>query len=94
MIIIKYYYAAFTFGIEIVTFTPMQVEQRKQNVGYDPDFDVLFMVIPYPAIWEKNNQKIINPGSVGQPRDRGSGHLGHFGKQKPKDVTFLEKKVI
>jgi len=39
--------------------------------NYDSDFDMLvYGHTHYPVIWEKNHQIIVNPGSVGQPRDR------------------------
>ena len=44
---------------------------KNKMFTYDSDFDLLvFGHTHYPVSWEKNNQKIINPGSVGQPRDR------------------------
>ena len=42
--------------------------------NYDSDFDMLvYGQTHYPAFWRKKHQIIINPGSVGQPRDRKPG---------------------
>jgi len=39
--------------------------------NYDSDFNLMvFGHTHYPVIWKKGNKTIINPGSVGQPRDR------------------------
>lgn len=44
--------------------------------SYNPDFDLLiYGHTHYPVKWERGRKKIINPGSVGQPRDRG-GYAG------------------
>jgi len=50
----------------------------KQNVdkmfNHDPDFDLMiYGHTHYPVKWVKNNKIIINPGSLGQPRDRKQG---------------------
>ncbi len=60
---------------------------------HDPDFDVLvYGHTHYPAIWEKNNQKIINPGSVGQPRDRKPGASWALWETETQDVTFFRER--
>ena len=59
---------------------------------YDPDFDVLvFGHTHYPVIWEKNKTKIINPGSVGQPRDRRPGAAWALWDTDTNDVTFYRE---
>ena len=59
---------------------------------YDPDFDVLvFGHTHYPVIWEKNKKKIINPGSVGQPRDRRPGAAWALWDTDTNDVTFYRE---
>jgi len=50
----------------------------KQNVdkmfNHDSDFDLLvYGHTHYPVKWGRNNKIIINPGSLGQPRDRKQG---------------------
>lgn len=59
---------------------------------YDPDFDLLvFGHTHYPVIWEKNNQKIINPGSVGQPRDRKPGAAWALWDTDTNEVNFYRE---
>ena len=59
---------------------------------YDPDFDVLvYGHTHYPVIWEKNKKKIINPGSVGQPRDRKPGAAWALWDTDTNDVTFYRE---
>ncbi len=59
---------------------------------YDPDFDVLvYGHTHYPVIWGKNKKKIINPGSVGQPRDRKPGAAWALLDTDTNDVTFFRE---
>jgi putative phosphoesterase len=59
---------------------------------YDSDFDVLvYGHTHYPVIWEKNKKKIINPGSVGQPRDRRPGAAWALWDTDINDVTFYRE---
>ena len=59
---------------------------------YDPDFDVLvYGHTHYPVIWEKNKKKIINPGSVGQPRDRRPDAAWALWDTDTNDVTFYRE---
>ena len=42
--------------------------------NHDPDFDLMvYGHTHYPVKWVRNNKIIINPGSLGQPRDRKQG---------------------
>jgi putative phosphoesterase len=60
---------------------------------YDPDFDVLiYGHTHYPLIWEKNKKKIINPGSVGQPRDRKPGASWALWETDTQNITFFREK--
>jgi putative phosphoesterase len=60
---------------------------------YDPDFDVLvYGHTHYPVIWGKNKKKIINPGSVGQPRDRKPGAAWALLDSDTNNVTFYREK--
>lgn len=60
---------------------------------YSPDFDVLvYGHTHYPVIWGKNKKKIINPGSVGQPRDRKPGASWALWETDTQDVTFYREK--
>ena len=60
---------------------------------YDPDFNVLvYGHTHYPVIWGKNKKKIINPGSVGQPRDRKPGASWALWDTDTNDVTFYREK--
>jgi putative phosphoesterase len=57
--------------------------------NYDNDFDVLvYGHTHYPVIWEKDDKKIINPGSVGQPRDRKPGASWALWDTVINDVVF------
>ena len=43
----------------------------KEIFNYKPEFDIMVCGhTHYPAIWHSGNRMIINPGSVGQTRDR------------------------
>ena len=60
---------------------------------YDPDFDVLvYGHTHYPVIWEQENKNIINPGSVGQPRDRTPGASWALWDTITNDVDFYREK--
>ena len=58
---------------------------------YDPDFNVLVYGHPLSIIWEKNKKKIINPGSVGQPRERKAGASWALWDTDTNDVTFYRE---
>jgi putative phosphoesterase len=61
--------------------------------NHDPDFDVLiYGHTHYPVIWEQNNRKIINPGSVGQPRDRKPGASWALWETTTNNVEFFREK--
>ena len=58
--------------------------------NYDSDFDMLvYGHTHYPVIWEKGNKKIVNPGSVGQPRNRKSGAAWALWDTTNNDVVFF-----
>ena len=57
------------------------------------DFDVLiYGHTHYPVIWRQNSKKIINPGSVGQPRDRKPGASWALWDTTANDVDFYREK--
>ena len=61
--------------------------------NHDPDFDVLvYGHTHYPVIWEQNSKKIINPGSVGQPRDRKPGASWVLWDSNTNDVNFFRER--
>lgn len=65
----------------------------KKLFEYSPDFDVLvYGHTHYPVIWGANEKIIINPGSVGQPRDRKPGASWALWETKTQDVTFYREK--
>jgi len=60
---------------------------------HDPESDVLvYGHTHYPVIWDQNGKKIINPGSVGQPRDRIPGAAWALWDTTTNDVEFLREK--
>ena len=60
---------------------------------YDSDFDVLvYGHSHYPIIWEKDNKKIINPGSVGQPRDKSPGASWVLWDSNTNNANFYREK--
>ena len=61
--------------------------------NHDPDFDLLvYGHTHYPVIWEQNNKKIINPGSVGQPRDRKPGASWVLWDSNTNDINFFRER--
>jgi putative phosphoesterase len=61
--------------------------------NHESDFDVLiYGHTHYPVIWEQNSKKIINPGSVGQPRDRKLGASWALWDTDTNYVNFFRKK--
>ena len=61
--------------------------------NYDPDFDILFFGhTHYTFYLNKDNKQLINPGSVGQPRDRKPGASWVIWDTKLNDVKFLREK--
>jgi len=60
---------------------------------HDPDFDVLvYGHTHYPVIWEQDKKKIINPGSVGQSRDRRPGASWALWDSNTNDVEFYSER--
>ena len=61
--------------------------------NYDPEFDVMvYGHTHYPVIWVHDNKKIINPGSVGQPRDRKPGASWVFWDTTTNQFDFHREK--
>ena len=61
--------------------------------NYDPSIDILiYGHTHYPALWEKGDRKIVNPGSVGQPRNRIAGASWAVWNTKNNKITFRVEK--
>jgi len=59
---------------------------------HDPEFDLLvFGHTHHPVNWEQADRKIINPGSVGQPRDRKFGAAWAIWDSDTNDVMFCRE---
>jgi len=59
---------------------------------HDPEFDLLvFGHTHYPVNWEQGGRKIINPGSVGQSRDRKCGAAWAVWDSDTNDVMFCRE---
>ena len=59
---------------------------------YNSDFDVLvYGHTHYPVIWERGNKKIVNPGSVGQPRNRKPGAAWALWDTTKNDIEFFRE---
>lgn len=59
---------------------------------YDPSYDILvFGHTHYPILWEVGHKKIINPGSVGQPRDRKPGACWALWDTATNEVEFFRE---
>jgi len=60
--------------------------------NYESDFDMLvYGHTHYPVIWERGNKKIVNPGSVGQARNRKSGAAWALWNTINNDVEFFRE---
>ena len=64
------------------------VIQRMKDTGYDLIF---YGHTHYPAIWQDTNNIIINPGSVGQPRDRIPGASWAIWDTKKNKIEFMRE---
>ena len=59
---------------------------------FDTDFDLLlYGHTHYPVKWEKGKQKIINPGSVGQPRDKKPGVCWAIWDSEDNSIDFFRE---
>ena len=68
-------------------------ETIKNMITYNSDFDVLiYGHTHYPVLWEQGNKKIINPGSIGQPRDRKPGASWALWDTVTNNVEFLRER--
>lgn len=59
------------WGDDIYVYPDADVSTVDKMFNYDPSFDLMvYGQTHHPVIWKRDNKIIINPGSVGQPRDR------------------------
>ena len=59
---------------------------------HDPDFNILvYGHTHYPVIWEQDKKVIINPGSVGQPRDHNISASWAIWDTTKNDVNFFRE---
>jgi len=59
---------------------------------HDPDFNILvYGHTHYPVIWEQDKKVIINPGSVGQPRDHNISASWAIWDTTKNDVQFFRE---
>ena len=81
------------WGRDIYIYPDADQETVNKLFRHDPDVDVLvYGHTHHPVFWEQDNKKIINPGSVGQPRDREPGASWALWDSKTNDVEFYRER--
>ena len=68
-------------------------EIKMKLFEYNNDIDIIvYGHTHYPVIWKKNSRIVINPGSVGQPRDREIGASWVLWDTKEQTFEFLRER--
>lgn len=71
---------------------PDSTEQVHQQFFKDKHDLVVYGHTHYPVIWEQNNQYVVNPGSVGQPRNRKPGASWALWDTVQHKITLMHEK--
>ncbi len=67
---------------------PDAPDSKRQHYLDGPADIIVFGHTHYPVLWEKDSQKAVNPGSVGQPRDGIPGACWALWNSEDNSVTF------